>query len=120
LTIPQHRFHQSTVNGEPILRSTDGQWLRATADQKWMFKLTPCRVARWHIFKPKIPIWVHFGGSSKGRCWHILLPFGLFTAICIFCGHWVYFMVIWYVFSWFSMLRSILFRPYDVVWHIFV
>jgi hypothetical protein len=22
------------------------------------------RVARWHFFKPKIPIWVNFGGSA--------------------------------------------------------
>jgi hypothetical protein len=38
------------------------------------------RVARWHIFKPKIPIWVNFGGSYNGRCkaiWSILLPFGI-------------------------------------------
>jgi hypothetical protein len=40
------------------------------------------RVARWHIFKQKIQIWVNFGGSSSGRCWYILWPFGLFTAIC--------------------------------------
>jgi hypothetical protein len=34
------------------------------------------RVARWLIFKPKIPIWVNFGGSCIRRCWHILWPFG--------------------------------------------
>jgi hypothetical protein len=26
------------------------------------------RVARWHIFKPKIQIWVNFGESYNGRC----------------------------------------------------
>jgi hypothetical protein len=26
------------------------------------FFTIPIRVARWHIFKPKIPIWVNFGG----------------------------------------------------------
>jgi hypothetical protein len=26
------------------------------------------RVARWFVFKPKIQIWVNFGGSCKGRC----------------------------------------------------
>jgi hypothetical protein len=26
-------------------------------------------VARWHIFKPKIQIWVHFGGSF----WRVIL-----------------------------------------------
>jgi hypothetical protein len=25
------------------------------------------RVARWFVFKPKIQIWVNFGGSFKGR-----------------------------------------------------
>jgi hypothetical protein len=29
------------------------------------------RVARWHIFKPKIPIWVNFCGSWNRRCWCI-------------------------------------------------
>jgi hypothetical protein len=28
-----------------------------------------CRVARWFVFKPKIPIWVNFGGSCNGSCW---------------------------------------------------
>jgi hypothetical protein len=48
-------------------------------------------VARWHIFKPKIPIWVNFGGSYNGRCWYISSPFG-----SIF-GHWVYLVAIWYI-----------------------
>jgi hypothetical protein len=30
------------------------------------------RVARWNIFKPKIPMWVNFGGSCNGRFWYIL------------------------------------------------
>jgi hypothetical protein len=29
-------------------------------------------VARWFAFEPKIPIWVNFGESCDGRCWHIL------------------------------------------------
>jgi hypothetical protein len=27
-----------------------------------------CRVARYYIFKPEIPIWVNLGGSFNGRC----------------------------------------------------
>jgi hypothetical protein len=27
------------------------------------------RVARWYIFKPKIPIWVNFGGPWIGKRW---------------------------------------------------
>jgi hypothetical protein len=65
-------------------------------------------VARWHIFKPKIPIWVNFGGTCNGRClytyfmsiWSIFWPFG------ILCGHLVYFTydVFWNIFSRFGML----------------
>jgi hypothetical protein len=36
--------------------------------------------------KPKIPIWVHFGGSCIGRCWYIY-----------FMAKLVYKMVIWYI-----------------------
>jgi hypothetical protein len=64
------------------------------------------RVARWHIFKPKIQIWVNFGGSGDGRCWHILLPFGL--PMCwpfgILCGHLVYSVAIWYTLWPFGIL----------------
>jgi hypothetical protein len=34
------------------------------------------RVARWFILRPKIPIWVHFGGPWNGKCWYNLWPFG--------------------------------------------
>jgi hypothetical protein len=30
------------------------------------------RVAKWYIFKQKVPNWVNFGGSFNGRCWYIL------------------------------------------------
>jgi hypothetical protein len=50
------------------------------------------RVARWFIFKPKIPFWVNFGGSCNWRCWYILYTFGPFP------GHLAYFIAIWYIF----------------------
>jgi hypothetical protein len=43
------------------------------------------RVARWFVFKPKIPIWVKFRRSSYEKSWHILWQFRLFY------GHWKYF-----------------------------
>jgi hypothetical protein len=49
------------------------------------------RVARWYIFKPKIKLWVHFGGSCKGK-------------FALFYVHLVYFLVIWYIWSRFGML----------------
>jgi hypothetical protein len=36
------------------------------------FNACPGRVARWFVFKPKIPIWVNFGGPCNGKCWYIL------------------------------------------------
>jgi hypothetical protein len=44
----------------------------------------PPRVARWYIFKQKIPICVNFGVSSRGRCSYIFLLLGIFTAIWYF------------------------------------
>jgi hypothetical protein len=40
--------------------------------------------------KPKIEIWVNFGGSCNGRCWHIICAFEIFDS------HLVYIMAIWY------------------------
>jgi hypothetical protein len=39
------------------------------------------RVARWYVFKPKIPIWLNFGRPWNGKCWHILWPFGNLVAL---------------------------------------
>jgi hypothetical protein len=52
------------------------------------------------VFKPKIPIWVNFGGSSNGRCCYILCTFGLHIlwTFDILCGLLVYLVVIWYIF----------------------
>jgi hypothetical protein len=41
------------------------------------------RLARHRSYGPGLPetkilIWVNFGGTRNGRCWHILWPFGLF------------------------------------------
>jgi hypothetical protein len=47
----------------------------------------PTRVARWHIFKPKILIWVNFGGTCNGRCWYMLWTY----------KYMVYFPPFWYV-----------------------
>jgi hypothetical protein len=62
----------------------------------WFF---PClilpRVARWYIFKPKIPIWENFGRSWNGRCYGHL---GYFTH-----GHLVYSVAIWYILLSFSI-----------------
>jgi hypothetical protein len=47
------------------------------------------RVARWFVFKPKIKIWIKFRGPWRGKCCHILWPFGIF-----YC-HLVYFIAVW-------------------------
>jgi hypothetical protein len=43
------------------------------------------RVARWFAFKPKIQIWVNFGGSCNGRGWYIL--WFILQSFVIFYGH---------------------------------
>jgi hypothetical protein len=30
------------------------------------------KVVRWFIFKPKIQIWVNFGGTRNGKGWYML------------------------------------------------
>jgi hypothetical protein len=67
------------------------------------------RVARWFLFKPKLPIWVNFGGPQIGKCWYILWPFG------IYYWHLGCFMTIWYILcsfgtffrSWYHVPRKI-------------
>jgi hypothetical protein len=56
-----------------------------------------CRVARWYVFKPKILIWVTFGGPLNGHVCkfqahlELLCSFGIFLSF----GN---FVVIWYIF----------------------
>jgi hypothetical protein len=57
-----------------------------------IFKLR-AMVARWFLFKSKIPIWVNFGGPYIGICWYISWPFAIFTAIWYMC-------VIWWLIVW--------------------
>jgi hypothetical protein len=54
-------------------------------------KMVLCRVARWYIFKPNIPIWVNFVGSCNGRCLYILVYHTAIWYILCTCGHLVIF-----------------------------
>jgi hypothetical protein len=67
-------------------------------------KLGTTRVARWFIFKPKIPIWVDFGvpciaGIFYGQLVNFLAICYILWHFGIFYGTLVYFVVIWYIFS---------------------
>jgi hypothetical protein len=44
------------------------------------------RVARWFIFKQKIPIWVNFGGPLNGTCFYILWSFEFLRPFGIIYG----------------------------------
>jgi hypothetical protein len=65
------------------------------------FRRKPFRVARWFIFIPKIPIWVHvLWRALEWRMlvyfmtsWNILGPFGIFygSSVYVVCGHLAYF-----------------------------
>jgi hypothetical protein len=66
------------------------------------------RVARWYIFRPKIPIWLNSERSCIGRFCYILWTLGLFY------GHWIYFMAIWYILWPFGIfcVNVVLFYPF--------
>jgi hypothetical protein len=67
-----------------------------------------CRVARWFVLKPKIPIWVNFGEALDWKMliylmdiWNILQTFGIFyrhleyfMTLRTFCDHLVHFMLV--------------------------
>jgi hypothetical protein len=55
-----------------------------------VFRVGGVRVARWHVFKPKIPIGVNLAGSWNGKCWRILWSFGIFYVHLV-----LYFMAVW-------------------------
>jgi hypothetical protein len=50
------------------------------------------RVARWHIFRPKIPIWVNLGWICNGRCWYVyfIAIWSILRPLEIFCGYLVF------------------------------
>jgi hypothetical protein len=64
------------------------------------------RAARWFLFRPEIPIWVYFGGTWNGKCCYvyILVFSNSLLTLVIFCGHFVIFIVIWYIFPRFGIL----------------
>jgi hypothetical protein len=69
------------------------------SDSVLRLDLVRSRVARWYIFKPKIPIWVFIGGPWNGKClyilqsfgrhslciWYILCSFGIFFPVLVCC-----------------------------------
>jgi hypothetical protein len=70
----------------------------ATESLFQVFRSVSTRVARWYIFKSKIPIWVNIGRSFHGRCCNILWHLVYFNAIFVFYDHLVCFVVIRYIF----------------------
>jgi hypothetical protein len=64
------------------------------------------RVARWYIFKPKIPIWVYLGGPWNGKCWYFLVIWNILQPFVISYGHLVHFVVIWYICYHFSVFTN--------------
>jgi hypothetical protein len=95
--------------------------LKMSNSSKKTFRRDPSKVSKLYIFKPKIPIWLNFGGYylELKMCvpilygqleyfmaiWYILCPFGIFN------GHLVYFMAIWCILCPFGNLI--------VLWYIF-
>jgi hypothetical protein len=85
-----HNFYpyystQATLLSLEIIYNTKWRYILCFA------RLCESRVARWYIFKLKIPVWVNFGMSCN--------DIGIFYGhlIYIFIGYWVYFMAIRYI-----------------------
>jgi hypothetical protein len=68
--------------------------------------LLQSRVARWFVFKPKIPIWVNFGAPYIGKCLYISWPFWniLRTWWIFYYGNLLHLVLIWCIFSGFGIL----------------
>jgi hypothetical protein len=68
--------------------------------QKWSRIQLCSRVARWFVFKPKIPNWVNFGMENLGIYYDHLVYFtstgNILRPSGIFCGNLVYFSPFWY------------------------
>jgi hypothetical protein len=56
-------------------------------------------VARWFIFKPKIPMWIHFGGPWNVKCCYISWSLGILHGHFLIYGSLVYFSPFWYVWT---------------------
>jgi hypothetical protein len=69
------------------------------------------RVAGRNIFKPKIPEWANFVGTSNQRCWYILWLFGQFSF------HLEYFMAIWHIFTRFGTFYPFWYVVPRKIWH---
>jgi hypothetical protein len=81
-------------------RSSSLRKIAVEMGQRWLQKMSSSRVARWFIFKPKIPNLDQFWRIWQWNIlvyfivvWYIFRPFGIFS------GTLVYFVVIWYVFT---------------------
>jgi hypothetical protein len=85
LQVPEQSYFLITGLNEPSIleiRDYSSFWKRV-------------RVARWYIFKPKIPLWVNFKGLVKGDVGMFRDHFGaLYGQLVYFC-HVVYILHIW-------------------------
>jgi hypothetical protein len=63
-------------------------------------------VARWYIFKPKIPIWVNFGRSCNWRYWYFCDSF--VHSNDIFYSHLLHFVAICYLLWSFGIVSPVL------------
>jgi hypothetical protein len=67
------------------------------------------------IFEQKIQIWVNFGRSRNERCWYLTGPNVIFLLPSgTICGHWVHFVVIWYIFPpfWYYVVPRKIWQPW--------
>jgi hypothetical protein len=76
------RSHVIAIGASEVVRVNRGRGKGGVAREAWRVCRDCClyglclgkivieiRVARWYMFKPKIPIWVNFGVTCNERCW---------------------------------------------------
>jgi hypothetical protein len=68
------------------------------------------RVARWFLFRPKIPIWVNFWGPLDWKMLIASWPFG------IFYRHLRYFTTIWYILCSFGTFFGFWYHVARKIW----
>jgi hypothetical protein len=93
-SINRHHIHTTLGTTKPL---PNEKFFEKSFTHAFSSNLVIGRVARWFLFRPKIPIWVYFGGSWNRKCyilviWNILTNgYIYFMGINLFCSHLVYF-----------------------------
>jgi hypothetical protein len=95
------------------LRSVKGNLRSVYTSNEWKLCRTTSsdqvRVARRYSLKPKIQIWVNFGGPWNRKFWYISWPFEIYQSHLVYFRTLENLVLIWYIFPrfWYIVWRKI-------------